>query len=220
MKHYPVGVFCDFDGTISKSDLIASIAYEFAGQTGRDLVRRVQHRELTVREGVEAIFQTIPSARLPEIKSYTQQLTVVREGFDGLVRECIRRGWLFAVVSGGLDIFVHPVVEPYRSKIEVFANHLDDSGETLSIQWNVTCDDLCDGGCGMCKPTVLRRFKPYTDVQVVIGDGVTDVKAAVQADYVFARDSLLRVCREQGIACSPFESLAEIIPVLDEEVSL
>jgi 2-hydroxy-3-keto-5-methylthiopentenyl-1-phosphate phosphatase len=220
MKHYPVGVFCDFDGTISKSDLIASIAYEFAGQTGRDLVRRVQHRELTVREGVEAIFQTIPSARLPEIKSYTQQLTVVREGFDDLVRECIRRGWLFAVVSGGLDIFVHPVVEPYRSKIEVFANHLDDSGETLSIQWNVTCDDLCDGGCGMCKPTVLRRFKPYTDVQVVIGDGVTDVKAAVQADYVFARDSLLRVCREQGIACSPFESLAEIIPVLDEEVSL
>ncbi|QSO50199.1 MtnX-like HAD-IB family phosphatase [Alicyclobacillus curvatus] len=220
MKHYPVGVFCDFDGTISKSDLIASIAYEFAGQTGRDLVRRVQHRELTVREGVEAIFQTIPSARLPEIKSYTQQLTVVREGFDDLVRECIRRGWLFAVVSGGLDIFVHPVVEPYRSKIEVFANHLDDSGETLSIQWNVTCDDLCDGGCGMCKPTVLRRFKPYTDVQVVIGDGVTDVKAAAQADYVFARDSLLRVCREQGIACSPFESLAEIIPVLDEEVSL
>ena len=220
MKHYPVGVFCDFDGTISKSDLIASIAYEFAGQAGRDLVRRIQRRELSVREGVEAIFRAIPSARLPEITSYTEQLTVVREGFDQLVSGCIQRGWLFAVVSGGLDIFVHPVVQAYRSEIEVFCNHLDASGEYLSIEWNVTCDDLCDGGCGLCKPTVLRRFKPDNDVQVVIGDGVTDLKAAKEADYVFARDSLLRVCREQGIACTPFESLAEVIPALEQEVSL
>lgn len=220
MKHHPVGVFCDFDGTISKNDLITSIAYEFAGPTGRDLVRRIQRRELSVRDGVEAIFHAIPSARLPEITRYTEPLMVVREGFDQLVGGCISRGWLFTVVSGGLDIFVHPVVQAYRSEIEVFCNHLDASGDYLSIEWNVTCDDLCDGGCGLCKPTVLRRFKPVNDVQVVIGDGVTDLKAAKEADYVFARASLLRVCREQGIACTPFESLAEIIPALEQEVSL
>ena len=218
MNQVPIGMFCDFDGTISKSDLITSIANEFAGQTGRAIVDRVQRRELSIQSGVEAIFHSIPSSRLPDIIDYTRSLTVIRDGFDELVQGCISRGWMFAVVSGGLDVFVDPVVEPYRDSIKVFCNHLDDTGEHLAIRWMVECDADCDGGCGLCKPSVLRQFRSQIQAEVVIGDGVTDLKAAAEADYVFARDRLRRACDEQGISYWPFESLSEIIPILDREV--
>jgi 2-hydroxy-3-keto-5-methylthiopentenyl-1-phosphate phosphatase len=212
---YPVGIFCDFDGTISKSDLIASIGREFGGQAGADIVGKVRSGELTVRAGVKAMFQCIPSSLLPQIVEYTRSKTDVRPGFDELVRGCQERGWLFAVVSGGLDFFVQPVVAPYRDFIHVFCNHLDASDEYLSIQWMVPCDAFCEGGCGLCKPTVLRRFQPTTDLQVVVGDGVTDFKAAMKADVVFARDSLKDVCEQREIAYFPFDTLHDILPVLD-----
>lgn len=206
MSDCPVGVFCDFDGTISMSDMIASIGREFGGPAAPALIDKVQQRRLTVREGVEAMFSNIPSTRFSEVVSYARRRTLIREGFYDFVDESLQRGWLFAVVSGGFDFFVDPVVERYASSIHVFCNHIDDSGPTLRIEWKVPCDDACDGGCGLCKPTVLRRFRAQTDVQWVVGDGVTDMKAARLADYVFARDGLQIACAAEGIPYLPFET--------------
>jgi len=210
MSQYPVGVFCDFDGTISERDIIVSMGRAFGGPTAAAVIDSVQRREMSVRAGVEAMFCNIPSNRFAEVVSYARARTVIREGFYEFVEASLQRGWMFAVVSGGFDFFVDPVVAQYGSELQVFCNHIDTSGPTLRVEWSVACDDTCDGGCGLCKPTVLRRFRADMAAQVVIGDGVTDFKAARLADYVFARDGLQRACDEAGIAYTAFETFSGI----------
>jgi 2-hydroxy-3-keto-5-methylthiopentenyl-1-phosphate phosphatase len=96
---------------------------------------------------------------------------------------------------------------------------LDTDGEFLKVRWTTPCDAECDGGCGLCKPTVIRSTSstkrsagtnPSRDRIIVIGDGVTDLKAASMADYVFARDKLLAACVDRGIRHTPFETFADI----------
>lgn len=216
MRGPTVGIFCDFDGTISQRDLITTIGLEFGGTEARETIDKVQRRELSVREGVEGMFSAIPSHRMDEIVEFARRRTVVREGFYPFVDKVLDNGWLFAVVSGGFDFFVEPVIERYKSKIEVFCNHLNTTGEFLKVEWAVTCDSECDGNCGLCKPSVLRQFRERVSFEVVVGDGVTDLKAARLADYVFARDRLAQACEAEGIPYTSFETFCDMALQIEE----
>ncbi len=44
----------------------------------------------------------------------------------------------------------------------------------------------------------------------MIGDSITDLQAAKQADKVFARDFLITKCEENYIAYTPFETFHDI----------
>ncbi|MCL6452074.1 MAG: MtnX-like HAD-IB family phosphatase [Alicyclobacillus sp.] len=214
----PVGVFCDFDGTISESDLIVSIGEVFGGEPARALIRRVQTGDLTVRQGVEALFRLIPSHRFPEVVQYARSRTCIRPGFADFVEDVRRRGWRFAVVSGGFDFFVEPALAPFLagsadrpgSSVDVYCNRIRTDGPFLQVVWAVPCDEDCDGACGLCKPTVMRRYDGLVERRVVVGDGVTDIKAARLADLVMARASLLTACVAEGLPHRPFTTFTHM----------
>ena len=54
------------------------------------------------------------------------------------------------------------------------------------------CDRLCQNHCGLCKSSLIRKLSDTNDFHIVIGDSITDLQAAKQADKVFARDFLLQ----------------------------
>ncbi len=45
---------------------------------------------------------------------------------------------------------------------------------------------------------------------IFAGDGLSDRFAVKEADFVFAKRQLLLYCHQQGIACRPFETFADI----------
>jgi 2-hydroxy-3-keto-5-methylthiopentenyl-1-phosphate phosphatase len=219
MSHTPLAFYCDFDGTISEQDMIGAIVRQFLPDTGQTIVDQVNAKLLTVRQGVEAMMGQIPSHRFPEVKQFAREHTRVRPGFADFTNFCRTQGWRLTVVSGGFDFFVHPVLAPYRDFVDVYCNTIDARGEFLRVVWSVPCDELCEGGCGLCKPTVIRQTKRADERMVVIGDGVTDLKQAQLADFVFARDKLLAECRRLALPHAPFTTFHDIIDHLRAEVS-
>lgn len=205
-----VQVICDFDGTIAERDMISAIMREFAPRETAPLIEAVQAGQMSVKVGVEAMFRCIPSKRYEDVVQFARLHTVLRSGFHEFIHSCGQLGWKVAVVSGGFDFFVDPVIHNLSTPVDSYCNRIDHADSHLQVVWSVPCDDTCDGGCGLCKPSVMRRLQENETRFVVIGDGVTDFKAARLADYVFARDKLLDLVRAASIPASPFETFFDI----------
>jgi 2-hydroxy-3-keto-5-methylthiopentenyl-1-phosphate phosphatase len=69
--------------------------------------------------------------------------------------------------------------------------------------------DSC-GSCGSCKGARVRAHRARGRTVVFVGDGLSDRCGARAADRVHARSSLLRWCRENGIAAEPFAGFADL----------
>ncbi|WP_040288460.1 MtnX-like HAD-IB family phosphatase [Alicyclobacillus hesperidum] len=217
-----VRLICDFDGTISERDMITTIMERFAPEESKPIIEAVKQGRRTVKDGVEAMFQLIPSDQYDEVARFAQDHTRVRHGFPQFIHTCAQLGWKLSVVSGGFDFFVLPVIHKFSTgAVDIYCNHLDTSGHRLHVQWSHPCDPACEGGCGLCKPSVIRELVQPGDSVIVIGDGVTDFKAAQMADFVFARAQLLALVEERGIPHLPFTTFDDIVAAIDDrEASL
>ncbi|WP_018130251.1 2-hydroxy-3-keto-5-methylthiopentenyl-1-phosphate phosphatase [Effusibacillus pohliae] len=208
----PIVVFCDFDGTITERDMIISLMEAFAPAGWEAIKDDILSQRISVQEGVGKLFSLIPSAKRRELVRYVLETARIREGFAEFVAYCEENGIALLVTSGGIDFFVEPILQPYRKLDRVYCNRADFSGETIRIVWPHGCDELCDGGCGLCKPSIVRKYPAAHFTRVVVGDSVTDLKAARLADLVIARSLLLQKCVEEGL---PHESFADFSDVLE-----
>ncbi|MDQ0189796.1 MtnX-like HAD-IB family phosphatase [Alicyclobacillus cycloheptanicus] len=211
-----IGFFCDFDGTISENDMIAQIMRRFVPDEAAPLIERVNRRELSIRAGVEAMFALIPSSRFEEVRDFAVHTTRIRAGFDRFVDFAAARSWPITITSGGFDFFVEPAVAPWRDRLTVYCNTLDTTGPNLRVVWPHPCDDACSADCGLCKPTILRKYQGQFDDTIVIGDGVTDFEAARRADFVYARASLRKECEHHNLPHAPFETFDDIVSHLHQ----
>jgi 2-hydroxy-3-keto-5-methylthiopentenyl-1-phosphate phosphatase len=213
-------VFCDFDGTITENDNIIAIMKHFNPPGWEAIVDQILKRERSVQDGVGDLFSRLPVHKRSEITDYAVRQARIRAGFREFLELCEEGGIDFYVTSGGIDFFVHPILAPLPIKRDhIFCNGSDFSGEYIRITWPHSCDDRCaNGGCGMCKTRIMRRFPPERHYRIVIGDSVTDLEAAKLADLVFARSHLADHCAKTGMHFVPYETFYEIADYLRKEV--
>lgn len=208
-------IFCDFDGTAAEQEVIVSLFRAF-GPPGWEAVRdAIIAGTISVREGVGRLFAQIPSCRVMEMVAYARRIATLRSGFREFLEYCRVHGHQFLLTSGGIDFFIYPILEGVLPRDQIYCNGSDVSGPTVRILWPHGCDEHCLADCGMCKPSIMRRFPCAQHYRVVVGDGVTDLPAARLADLVIARDLLTVKCREAGIACEPFETFYDVMAMLD-----
>jgi len=212
----PIAIFCDFDGTITERDMIITIMEKF-GAPGWERIRdQIMGQEITIAQGVGELFAGIPSARQDEIAAYAQEVAKIRAGFADFLTFCKEEGIDFWVTSGGIDFFVIPLLRPFPIENPIYCNASDFAEQTIRILWPHACDEHCANGCGMCKPSVLRKFPDKELFKVVIGDSITDLQAAKQADFVLARSFLKTKCEELGLRHREFATFYDCIAVLRE----
>jgi 2-hydroxy-3-keto-5-methylthiopentenyl-1-phosphate phosphatase len=147
--------------------------------------------------------------------AYARQIATLRSGFQEFLEYCRVHGHRFLLTSGGVDFFIYPIMEGILPRDQIYCNGSDCSGPTVRILWPHGCDAHCQADCGMCKPSIMRRFPPARYCRVVVGDGGTDLPAARLADLVIARDLLVVKCREAGIPYEPFDTFYDVMAVLD-----
>jgi 2-hydroxy-3-keto-5-methylthiopentenyl-1-phosphate phosphatase len=211
-------ILCDFDGTITDNDNIIAIMKAF-GPTGWEEIKDdILSEKCSVQEGVGKMFALLETGKRDEITQFAIRNATIRAGFQDLVTYVKEQGWKFYVVSGGIDFFVHPVLEPFKGIDGVYCNGSDFSGEFIKILWPHSCDESCIGGCGCCKPKILRQFDPEKFDRVVIGDSITDLKVAKLANHVFARDFLAEKCEELKLPHVPFHTFYDVIDALKKEL--
>ncbi|MBM7095633.1 2-hydroxy-3-keto-5-methylthiopentenyl-1-phosphate phosphatase [Bacillus sp. H-16] len=217
MKRKPI-VFCDFDGTITVKDNIITIMKEFAPPEWKAIKDDIFEERISLREGVGRMFSLIPSAKKIEIVNYVLEQAEMRKGFTEFLAFARNRGIRIRVVSGGIDFFIEPLLEPYKLLDQLFCNGSDFSGDTIRITWPHACDEGCDKDCGCCKASILRQFPDDEYYKIVIGDSISNLEAAKEAHQVFACDDfLLEKCREFGLNHTSFTTFYDVISQIEQQ---
>lgn len=211
-------LFCDFDGTITLTDNVISLMRHFNPQGWESIAHDIVSGRKTLQTGVGEMFALFPSSMKEEATRYLMESASIRAGFPELLQWCKEHGVPFYVTSGGVDFFIEPLLAPFGIPADhIYCNGSDFTGDRIRITWPHACDDECDnGGCGMCKTTVIRRFPRDEYFRILIGDSITDFEGAKLVDLVFSRSHLTDRCRELGYPHLPFETFHDVIRHLEE----
>jgi HAD superfamily phosphoserine phosphatase-like hydrolase len=204
-------LFLDFDGTITRTDTLEFLVQRFgAGVEGYRETNRLIHEEgLSLRDAIARDMGTL-TVPLHEAAPHLQAEVALDPGFAPLVRWGAAHGVPVTVLSGGfhelIDLFIDGGEFP---DLEIRANRFAPG------TWRAVFRDGSPHGHD--KSVAVRAARTAGLHTVFVGDGVSDLEPAGVADEVFARAgrSLVDLCRRRGIACRPFETLAEVHASLD-----
>ena len=209
-----IQVFCDFDGTITHNDHIMSIMEKFAPPEAEEVKNRILSQELTIQEGVSQLFQLLPTNLQNEIIQFLIETAEIRTGFHEFIQFVNENNISFYVISGGMDFFFFSLLQGIIPKEQIYCNETDFSAEFITVNWPHPCDEHCQNHCGLCKSSLIRKLSDTNDFHIVMGDSITDLQAAKQADKVFARDFLITKCEENHIAYTPFGTFHDVLAEL------
>ncbi|WP_078409211.1 2-hydroxy-3-keto-5-methylthiopentenyl-1-phosphate phosphatase [Priestia abyssalis] len=209
-------IFCDFDGTITHSDNIIALMKEFAPPEWEAIKDDVLAQNISIKEGVGKMFSLLPVTLKQQLIEFLLEKAKIREGFAEFVSFTKEEGFPLYIVSGGIDFFVHPMLDGLVEKENIYCNGSDFSGDTITITWPHSCDDKCSNDCGCCKPSLIRKLEREEDFKIVVGDSITDLQAAKMADAVIARDFLSEKCEELQIPYFPFTTFYDVIDHIKE----
>lgn len=214
-------IYCDFDGTITESDNIIAIMKKFAPPNWEEIKDKILSQEISISEGVGELFSQLPSEKREEITKFAIENARIREGFSEFVDFARKEDIPLYIVSGGIDFFVYPILENFGPFEGIYCNQSDFSGDNIKILWPYSCDSLCQNECGCCKPSIIRKINQDEDgFTIVIGDSVTDLEAAKQADFVLARDLLEVKCFEWDLNYQGFTTFYDCIEAIKNQIEV
>jgi 2-hydroxy-3-keto-5-methylthiopentenyl-1-phosphate phosphatase len=207
-------VLClDFDDTITLDNTARRLFERFAAPGWRDAEAAYHRGELTV-EQFNARALDLIEAPPDELRTFVRETTRVRDGFLELLDWAHWNGWVAMVVSNGFDFYVNEMLDSLT--VERVARH---AGRTrFSYRWKVRYTsprgiELQEG----FKLSYAQALKEAGDFVAYVGDGASDVEAARLAGAVFARDTLWAQLKDEHPRIYAFESLRDIVAVLDRE---
>ncbi len=202
-EKHPRMVFCDFDGTITVEETFVGMLKRFAQVDYDRMQALLVSREITLREGVRHMVESIPSERYPEILDYIRDKQL-RPGLQELLDFLNGQNVPFVVISGGLVRSIELRLRSLVGQIHaIYAADVDTGGEYLQV-----VSDFEGGTELVAKADIMSRYD-FTE-SVAIGDGLTDVNIALRASVVFARGHLGRYLQEKGKAYQPWNDFFDV----------
>ncbi len=214
MTNTSIIVFCDFDGTITKQDVIDLLLEKLADPEWLNIESRWIEGEISSRECL--------SQQIPLIKGgYNKVENLLKEvevdsTFKPFSNWCFEKGIPLYIASEGLNEAINCLF--FRESIKVtsiWSNKLEinKSGD-FSIKFPYPSkSNSCK--LGLCKCDVMESIST-TELKVVIGDGLNDTCWAQKADLVFAKSKLLNYCESKKIPFQSFQSFKDIMNILNE----
>jgi len=201
-------VFCDFDGTITAQETLEGVFKRFAPDLWKPVKDKMMALEITIREGVRRILESIPSKHYPEILEYVRTVPI-RPGFEELLDFLDDRKVPFVVVSGGLRDMVDMRLGALAKRVhKIFAVNVDTGGAFLKIKSDFEGDTEL-----VAKVDVMNLFDAKQ--RVVIGDGATDINMARNGSLVFARDTLAAFLDQMGVSYRKWSDFFDVQKALE-----
>jgi 2-hydroxy-3-keto-5-methylthiopentenyl-1-phosphate phosphatase len=197
----------DFDGTVTETDLLDTIASTFGDPAVYQEVEGGLHEgRLTLREVITREFEPVRKP-LEDVVRWELENVRIRPGFNELVALARERGWRVVVVSSGFHELIEPILEREGVEVELHANRVDPRPDGWRVLWQY--DESCDSCGESCKRSVVQEIAGDSEI-VYIGDGISDRCAAEASDRVFATRGLARYLDERGIPFEHFDDFHSI----------
>ncbi len=209
-------IFCDFDGTIIEQDV------------GRIMVPKLAPKWWS---RVQEIYPLVQSGQMGSNSWYywkfLQAEINANDYVDLVSRVTMTRGFMefyefvqesdyeFIILSDGFESYIEPVLERLGIREQlVYCNKLELVNGSPKLEYpdhNREC-----GYCALCKAGVVTSYTKKGYEALFIGDGTTDIFAAQVSHKVFAKDSLVEQCEQEGVPYNRFQDFREIMESLKD----
>jgi len=202
----------DFDGTVTETDVLDTIAGSFGDPAVYQEVEDGLHGgTMTLREVITREFEPV-TMPLEEAVQWALDNVKIRPGFRELVELARERGWRVVVVSSGFHELIEPMLEHEGVEVELHANRVDAQPDGWRVIWRYDDGD-CEACGESCKRSTVRRLAGDDEI-VYIGDGISDRCAAEDSDRVFATRDLAGYLDERGVPYERFDDFHSIVESL------
>ena len=205
-------VLCDFDGTITLIDTAEYILDQHADGDWRAVERLLEQGKVTIEQSMRMQFEMISISR-DAMLIELDQVVIPRPGLDELLEGCIANNASFAITSAGMDFYIHHFMGAMGwGSVEVVAPAVTDDGEGVRFRF----PPILHPKARNFKEDRVLKEKAAGRRVVYIGDGTSDLWAALSSDVAFAvRDSRLDSLLEQkGRKHLTFSDLSEVAGAL------
>jgi len=199
---------CDFDGTITRNNLSVLLREKYACDGWKRIDSDYLNGHLTVEQSNKLQFALIkePEEKLQE---FVRQHIELRPGFLEFVRYCRESAIPFVIVSSGLDFYIKPVLAAIgMPALELHCGLTFFSRNGIDVTYYDPEGNVLKQGFKKRYSTWLK--KRGTNI-IYLGDGLSDLEAARQADHVFATGQLLDLLNSQSIACSALSDFHDVL---------
>lgn len=200
-----VSVFLDFDGTLTVADTGVHLLERL---TGDDAWRQIDglyaqgavgSRECLVRE-----WDLLP--RDENALRTTAREVPLDPAAEPLIADLLTAGAEVTVVSDGFGFYAEEVCA--RLGVPLLTNAVDWSTGALEFP---NLDRCCAcSSCGTCKQAPIKDARRRGRTAVFVGDGISDRKAALLADVLYAKGNLAEWCELADVEHTPFDTLVEV----------
>ena len=198
---------CDFDGTIIKNNLSVLIREKYACSDWQKIDSDYLHGHITVEQSNKLQFALIKEPK-ERLQAFVRQHIELRPGFVEFIRYCQESAIPFAIVSSGLDFYIEPVlVEIGMPDLELHCGRTSFNRDGIDVSYYDPDGNIINQGF---KEKYLTWLKKREKNIIYLGDGLSDLEAARQADHVFATGHLLDLLGTQSIACSAFSNFYDL----------
>ncbi|MCJ1308762.1 hypothetical protein MMC25_002416 [Agyrium rufum] len=216
--------FSDFDGTIFMQDTghVLFDSHGCGAERREILDQQIKTGERSFKEVSEEMWGSL---NVPFDDGFEVMKTALEidPDFQTFHKFCIANSIPFNVISAGLKPILKRVLDTFlgeeeASHIDIVANNAEIN--TPGTEWKPVWLHDCD--LGHDKALSVQEARTMASLEcsetntipliVFIGDGVSDLPAARQADVLFARRGLRleEYCIENKIAYIPFDTFADI----------
>ncbi len=197
----------DFDGTIIRNNLSVLLREQYAYGDWQKIDSDYLHGRLTVEQSNKLQFALIkePKERLQEFVCRHIELS---PGFVEFVGYCRESAIPFAIVSSGLDFYIEPVLaEIGMPDLELHCGRTSFSRDGIDVSYYDPEGNIINQGF---KKKYLDWLKKRGGDIIYLGDGLSDLEAARQADHVFATGNLLDLLGTHSITRRAFSDFYDL----------
>ena len=206
---------CDFDDTITVSNVGEALLDAFASERWRAIDVEYIAEQLTVEESNRRKFALIDASERA-IHNFVSRTVEFRPGFLRFVEYCRNKDIDFVIVSCGLDQYIDPALRKLGLlDLERY------SGRGLVTEDGIAVDYVDPRGVRRkegfkvaCLEYLRQRGRPV----IYIGDGRSDVSPAIEADHVIARDELREHFCSRSIPHFKFDTFYDVLQIVEEHI--
>lgn len=198
----------DFDRTITLNDSTDELMNQFNPQLVEEYQGKFRRGELRVREYIKGLLESLKLTKEDYEKAVSKNLQI-----DPDFKKFIELGYEMRVVSAGTYENILPNFQKEGIDIpleHIYSNKLTFREDNIEISFPYDNEDSDEG---ICKKTILLKYKQKYKKVFFIGDGYSDIGAASKADFVFAKRGryLEKYCLEKGIDVFVYDTFHDII---------
>jgi len=207
-------VFCDFDGTVTREDVIDRMLEAFAAPRWIEIEQSWLRGEIGSRDCLQLQVGLV-KAKEDELFALVDTIAI-DESFVDFARYCRRKAIEVVIVSDGIDRFIRSILDRYGlDHFRIYANRLRKAGAGYEMTFPYF-RKKCQSQSGLCKCKIMEKLSCPQGRTILVGDGRSDFCLADKVDLTFAKSSLLTFCKTKGLAHRGFNEFKEITEWMEE----